>query len=1823
MKPPTLSRSRAAAIVLFVVAVVLGLTHPAAVATPVRTAPRAAAVFDVRDYGAKGDGSANDTPAVNKAVAAASSAEGGGIVRFPAGNYKSKNTIHLKSHVTLQLDKGATLQGSNADTYDKAEANPYDAYQDYGHSHFHDAMIYGDKLTDIGFTGQGVIDGAGNLITGNPKSGEADKIISLTRCDGLRIGDGLTLRRGGHFAALINGCKNVTSDHLTIDTASDRDGWNVISTTNVTVTNANIKANDDALVFKSDYALGAKLPNGHVRVSDSDLSAKCCNALMFGSETCGDFSDYQFENIRIDGSDKSGLGMVSMDGAKISDVHYRDITMTNVHSPIMQKIGTRKRCGNSPGVGSISDITYDDITATGSSPSFSPTLWGESGHRISGVTFNNVNIAVPGGNGTMSTGVPSNDPKDYNPKAIGTRPAYGWYLHNADNVQFADSSVKFAANDGRPAVIANAASNIHFTRFTAQKGSNSPFDVGFQDTTGSCLTDSHNTSGGALRVSGSQDCGTAKPAGGSVKPAASSVKPAADAVKPLDLENPRQDFLRNSVGGLFLHWGLRTDPAHTSCSAWEKDVTDGGWTPDYWVNEARKLHTQYLVLATFHSRLGYARPWPSKIPGSCSTKRDFLGELITAAKAKGMKVILYMTDDPQWHDEGGHEWLDSAAYSAHKGKNVDLTTRDGFGQFSYDNFFEVMDRYPDLGGFWIDNDNAYWESHDLYQQIYQKRPNYTLSNNNEDTPIMDMISNEQKTGMTPAYDYPQAVYTAQPRLTEADFKLPSTGAWWYDGSNPSVDKKLTLGRLVTDAGSSVKSLMAETAEVNGKFPSNQASFNTFAASYLDPIWESLHGTEGGGYMYGGLKPGFWNDGAHGVTTISKSDANLQYIHVLTPPSTTTLRIRDNGYRIASVTNLRTGKAVSWSQSGGVLTLSGLGDWDPYDTVLKVTTAGRQGILTGVKVSASASASGHAGPAAGDGDYLTYWDNNKTLPVNLTFDLGSAKKVQYIGLNQREDSVAYARSATEQSARIKDYKVYLSNDGSTWGSAVKAGQLPSRRGIQGIDLTGTDARYVRLEVDTTWADSTDTTRYKRLRIDEAWIGTSYATPAGFTPTSDNGQSLRPAMGWSSWSFVRRQPTEAKLKAQADALASSGLKDHGFVYVNLDDFWQKCDSNGFVVDNYGRWTVDTAKFPGGIKALADYVHSKGLKFGFYVTPGIAKNAVTRNTPIEGTSYHAKDIADTSKTEKNYNCKSMYYIDYSKPGAQEFVNSWAKQFASWGVDYLKIDGVGSQDISDVKAWDKALRASGRPVNFALSNNLPIADAANWRQLANSWRTQGDVECYCGPGPNGSGYPLTDWSHVTKRFDSAASWQQYAGPGGWNDLDSLEVGNGDQAGLTADQRRSHFTLWAMAASPLLLGTDLTHLDPVDKAMLTNDRLIGVDQDGVPAKRIVNSGVKQVWSKREGSGDYVVALFNTGTSGNSTVSVNWSQVGFTGSGDVTDLWSGAHKGTVAGTYGATLRPGETRLIRVTPVNSPKGANSPQRASASPGMAVAPYEYLGWGSPQNPASVMSETGVKWFTLAFVLSDGTCNPKWDGSRPLTGGSDQSAIKAIRSAGGDVVVSVGGWSGAKLGEKCSSAAKLAGAYQKVIDAYGLKVLDIDIENTEWSSATVRQRVVDALKTVKAANPGLKTVITFGTTTGGPDSTGADMIKRAANSGLANDVWCIMPFDFGGGSTNMGRLTTQAMEGLKAKVKAAYGYSDATAYAHIGLSSMNGRTDDSGERVRLADFKTMLAYAREHHIGRLTFWSVNRDRPCGSGTDGDACSGVSQQPYDYLKVFTQYTG
>ncbi|MEJ8638549.1 MULTISPECIES: alpha-L-fucosidase [Streptomyces] len=557
---------------------------------------------------------------------------------------------------------------------------------------------------------------------------------------------------------------------------------------------------------------------------------------------------------------------------------------------------------------------------------------------------------------------------------------------------------------------------------------------------------------------------------------------------------PREAMLRNATAGLFLHWGMFTRPIHKDCRAWEKAVTDGGWSADYWVDEAKKIKASYITLATFHSRLGYARPWPSAVPGSCATERDILGELITAARAEGIKVILYMTDDPQWHDEQGFESLDSQAYSAYKGKDVDLTTRPGFGEYSYDLFFEVMAKYPKLSGFWIDNDNAYWEEHGLYEQIRQQRPDMTLSNNNEDTPIMDMVSHEQKTGMTPPYDQPSAIWTPMPRLTESCFKVPDTGSWWYDGQDRPVSTGLNVGRYVANAGTSVKSLMNLTAMVNGKLPPQQQKFTDFMRSYLPPIWKSLSGVEGGGYLYGGMQPGAWNDGAYGYLTVARKDPGRQYVHVTTRPKTAgEVTLRDNGYRVQRVTDLRTGERMRFDLRDGSLTIKGISRWDAYDTVFAVDTdREREGIYPArsVKATATSAKEGYPATALTDGDFTRYWDSDAQVPVSVTLDLGRVKKAAFLGLNQHEWSPTYNRETfgrAEDSARIKDYKVSLSRDGSNWGAPVRASVLESARGTRFIDLGSRATRYIKLEIESTWSKETVPRFYRQLQIDEIHVG----------------------------------------------------------------------------------------------------------------------------------------------------------------------------------------------------------------------------------------------------------------------------------------------------------------------------------------------------------------------------------------------------------------------------------------------------------------------------------------------------------------------------------------------------------------------------------------------------------------------------------------------------------------------------------------------------------------------------------------------------------------
>ncbi|SDT74849.1 glycosyl hydrolase family 18 protein [Actinoplanes derwentensis] len=300
------------------------------------------------------------------------------------------------------------------------------------------------------------------------------------------------------------------------------------------------------------------------------------------------------------------------------------------------------------------------------------------------------------------------------------------------------------------------------------------------------------------------------------------------------------------------------------------------------------------------------------------------------------------------------------------------------------------------------------------------------------------------------------------------------------------------------------------------------------------------------------------------------------------------------------------------------------------------------------------------------------------------------------------------------------------------------------------------------------------------------------------------------------------------------------------------------------------------------------------------------------------------------------------------------------------------------------------------------------------------------------------------------------------------------------------------------------------------------------------------------------------------------------------------------------------------PTTTPPTTNPPSGTK----MAAAPYLYPGWGNPPAPATVVNATGIRAFTMAFVLASNGCNPAWDGSTGLTGGVHASTIAAIRAAGADVIPSIGGWSGNKLGPNCSTPEALAGAYQKVIDTFQLKAIDIDIENTdEFENYVVADRIVDALKIVKQRNPGVKTIITFGTTPTGPNPSGLRLIQQAKAKNANIDVFTQMPFDFNG-HADMYAATIGATEGLKNTLKTTFGWTDAQAYAKIGISGMNGLSDQQ-EVTTVETWTRIRDYATSKGLARFTFWSVNRDRGCAGGGVVSECSGIAQADWEFTRV------
>ncbi|MFJ4918910.1 hypothetical protein [Streptomyces sp. NPDC088725] len=471
--------------------------------------------------------------------------------------------------------------------------------------------------------------------------------------------------------------------------------------------------------------------------------------------------------------------------------------------------------------------------------------------------------------------------------------------------------------------------------------------------------------------------------------------------------------------------------------------------------------------------------------------------------------------------------------------------------------------------------------------------------------------------------------------------------------------------------------------------------------------------------------------------------------------------------------------------------------------------------------------------------------------------------------------------------------------------------------------------------------------------------------------------KPYMGWSSWSLeATNYPgvnptggaswlTEAHVLEQADVLASK-LKQHGYDYVNIDAGW----SDRY--DAYGRPVANPTTFPDGIKYIADKLHAKGLKAGVYQAVGLDVNTYNDGTtPIYGADGCTTADLVYPDLRKTNGWDSSYKIDYSSPCSQAYADSIADLYASWGVDFLKLDGVGPGSFQggdnydnrdDVAAWRRALDGTGRPIEFTISWSLSHKYAADWKQNSNGWRIDTDVECYCDT--------LVTWdASVKQRWHDVVQWIPDAGPGHWNNLDSLNVGNGEMDGLTEAERQSYMTLWAIEASPLYIGDDLTKIDSYGMSLLTNDEAIAINQAGRPAKPVSQSAEQQTWYARNADGSYTVALFNLAATP-ATTTADWSDLGISGEAAVRDVWSHQDLGRSAGSFGAQLPAHGSRLLTITPdeVQAPGIPTGVHGTSATSGSVSLAWDAVAPAAGTSVAHYEIRDGAD--TVASVGADTT-------------------------------------------------------------------------------------------------------------------------------------------------------------------------------------------------------------------------------------------------------------
>ncbi len=454
-----------------------------------------APVYNIKKYGAKGDGKALDTKAIDKAITEANAA-GGGTVYFPAGDYLSV-TIHLKSNVGLYLDHGATIIAAtpgNGVQYDFPEKADNDLYQDFGHSYFRNSLIYGENLHDISITGPGRIWGKGLVMkegaNGDNKPGLGNKTLALKLCRNVLLRD-FTIIHGGWFGFLLTGIDNATIDNIKMDT--NRDGIDLVSSKNVRIANCTINSPvDDAIVLKSDFALNYPRDLENVTITNCQVSGykegtlldgtnvKWSNGsptgrIKLGTESNGGFKNITISNCVFDNS--RGIALETVDGAAMEDITISNITMRDVgNAPIFIRLGARMRGPKDFRYSTLRRIMISNVVAYGVTGTQGAIISGIPGHDIEDVTLSNIKIYFNGG-GTKAQAareVPALIDSYPDPNRFGIMPAYGFFIRNVKDIKFNDVEVSYLKEDLRPAFILDHVDGAEFQHVRAQKAKDAP-----------------------------------------------------------------------------------------------------------------------------------------------------------------------------------------------------------------------------------------------------------------------------------------------------------------------------------------------------------------------------------------------------------------------------------------------------------------------------------------------------------------------------------------------------------------------------------------------------------------------------------------------------------------------------------------------------------------------------------------------------------------------------------------------------------------------------------------------------------------------------------------------------------------------------------------------------------------------------------------------------------------------------------------------------------------------------------------------------------------------------------------------------------------------------------------------------------------------------------------------------------------------------------------------------------------------------------------------------------------------------------------------------